>query len=376
MPIQRKQNNITFFSPSMKRTGSEIVLFNLLSKLSPKFHAKLITKYKGELSLMLPVQIKSEYLYKTPSVNLYSRIRNRIYRQLFLQTKLSKHINSVWYINTISLPDIVKYAEHHKIKTILHLHELEQRFSFLNELEIKQLVNYPFLIIANSNTSKKVLDAYGRKKNIEICYPAIDTKSIIKNKQVYYNYRKKLNITSNSFLWVMCGTLDENKNPFLFIEIAAEVCKSQPNTLFMWIGSTPEMAIMESCQKKTNELSLTNKIIWQTNDPDNYYNYFNCADGFVLTSIKESFSLVTIEALILELPIVAQNCGGVKEILGNDIGTIVEEINNPKKMAEEIIKFMSGLHIIDIEKGKQRAYEFDIVKGAKKWNNILINYLQ
>ena len=175
------------------------------------------------------------------------------------------------------------------------------------------------MIIANSKVTAKVLSGYGRKNGVEICYPAIKVRDIIKDKLIYSDFRKKLGIADDMFLWVMSGSMDENKNPHLFIDIAFEVLKSWPNALFMWIGAT-ENELLKNCKKRVIELGLEEKIIWIANIGADYYNYFNCADGFVLTSVKESFSLVTIEALLFKLPIVVQDCGGVREILQDDIG--------------------------------------------------------
>ncbi len=356
----------------MQRTGSEIVLFNLLKNISPRYKISLVTEYKGELSGLLPTSIKKDFLYHKPSVNRLSKIINNIRRKRIL----SKYKNSVWYINTIVLPDIIEYAEKRGIKTILHLHELEHMFIALTKEQLNRTIWYPFLIIANSKASRDCLNSFGRKENIEICYPGIETKKIIKNKQVYLKYRNELKISKSTFLWVMCGTLDRNKNPFLFIEIAFEIIKNNPDTLFMWIGNVPNDSFKYQCLQKARNIGISKKIIWMTCDSENYYNYFQCADGFVLTSEKESFSLVTIEALLLELPVVAQNCLGVNEILENDFGQIIQEKNNAKKMAEKMIGYMDGTYMSNSEKGMQKAFQFDIKIWAEKWNEILKNNIK
>lgn len=362
---------LIFFSPTMERTGSEIVLFNLLQNLPSDFKVRLVTKYPGVLLNLLPSNIEKDVLFKYPR-NLFYKLINRFIRWFILPYKLSKYKKGSWYINTIILPEILQYAQKNNIRTILHTHELEQMFAFLDSKSIERLVEYPQLIIANSETSKKVASSFGRKKKIELCYPAINTAQVVKSRDVYLNYRQKLGISSDSFLWTMCGTLDKNKNPLLFLEVAFEIVKKYPNTRFMWIGNAADRSLKNLCEIKTEDLKLSENIIWMHNSKLDYYNYFNCADGFVLTSIKESFSLVTLEALLLELPIVAQGCEGVKEILRNDIGKIIDEKNNVKKISEEMIKYMEGEYLVDKEKGRERAKEFDISIWSKKWNQILI----
>jgi L-malate glycosyltransferase len=131
---------------------------------------------------------------------------------------------------------------------------------------------------------------------------------------------------------------------------------------------------LEECRSRVIALGLEGKIIWLENKGADYYKYFTCADGFVLTSLKESFSLVTVEALLLGLPVVAQDCGGVREILANDIGQIIEQQNSAPLMAQAMVNYMSGKLTFDADKGKQRAQKFDIQVVAAKWNQILTNY--
>ncbi len=327
---------ITFFTPTMKRTGSEIVLFNLVNNIDNQFSAKLISKYKGELLNKIKPSVKASFLYKKPPLNLFQRILNKLEKEIITPFTLSRCKKSVWYINTIILGEFLEYAKRRHIKTIVHVHELEQIFKDLPARQIERLINYPELVIANSKATEQVLNKYGRTKQIKVCYPAINTHNIASNKEVFFSFRKRLNIPEHSFVWVMCGTLDENKNPFLFIEVAHEIIHTHPDVMFIWIGGANLKSFEISCKQKAASLNLSGKISWITNPGSDYLNYFNCANGFVLTSKKESFSLVTLEALLLGLPVVAQDCGGVKEILQNDIGKIVEEKENPKKMANEM----------------------------------------
>lgn len=380
MQGNNKHKRITFFTPNMNRTGSEMVLFNLLWKLDAQFKAVVISKYKGDLLNLLPPNIQRKILYKAPvKCNLpiksytLTKLSENYYSRFIFYMKTLKYKKSVWYVNTIILPEVIEYAEKHKIKLIAHIHEREDFFERLSPDDLKRLIRYPSLIIANSKITANLLSDYRRKKDVEICYPAVKTQDVVKDKLVYANFRKKLGIAENIFLWVMSGSMDENKNPRLFIDSAFEVLKVWPDALFMWIGAT-ENELLKDCQKRVNELGLDGKIIWMGNLGDDYYNYFNCADGFVLTSQKESFSLVIIEALLLKLPVVTQDCGGVREILEDDIGQIIEEKNSAPLMAQAMINYMSGKVTFNAEKGIQRAQKFDIETIAAKWNQIVTTY--
>lgn len=374
MPQSRASRKITFFTPTMNRTGAEITLFNFINRINEGMEVAVISKYKGELLNLLPSNIARLFLYYSPIKSYYlKKIWKPFHRKILLPLKAAKFKNTVWYVNTITLPEVVEYAEKHKIKLIIHVHEREHFFAKLSPEELKSLIQYPHLIIACSKMAEQVLAEFGRNQGVEICYSPVDTQKIVKDKSVYNDFRKQLGIGKETFLWVMSGTMDANKNPNLFIDIAFEIVKTAPNTLFMWIG-VKENELLQECKERVSQLGLSEKIRWIEHVGSDYFSYFNCADGFVLTSIKESFPLVSLEALCLELPIVSQDCGGIREILKDDLGQIIYKMNAPDLMAEAMIKYMSGELKHDVEKGKQRASEYDINKEAARWNKILIDY--
>ena len=76
------KKNITFFTPSMKRTGSELVLFNLVNTLDKSFSAKLFSKYKGELLSDINPVVKAEYLYTKSPNNFAARIVNKLKKEI------------------------------------------------------------------------------------------------------------------------------------------------------------------------------------------------------------------------------------------------------------------------------------------------------
>ncbi len=371
----KKFKQLTFLTPTMQRTGSEIVLFNLLSRIPDNYFFRLLSVYKGELLSYINKRHSTVFVHQKRPTGIFSKIGFKIKETFFVPWLLKASGKMTWYINTIVLWDYLEYAERHKVKVILHVHELEQIFALLSKEQLHRAVHYPDLIIANSNYTKQLVQQYGRTKPIELCYPAIDTKKIVSDSEIKKTYRHKLNISDDAFVWAMCGTLDENKNPELFIDIAFELLKTKPNAIFLWIGATSDDDFLHICESIAHQKNITDNIIWMDSVGEEYQNYFNCADGFVLTSKKESFSLVTLEALLLGFPVVTHDCGGVKEILREDVGTIVKEKNNVSQFAEAMIQFMDNGNTYDKTKGIIRAQEFDISIWSQKWNAILDNYI-
>ncbi|MBK6835114.1 MAG: hypothetical protein IPG89_12905 [Bacteroidetes bacterium] len=154
--MQALKKHIVFFTPTLNKTGSEIVLFHLLPFALRDFDVTVITKYKGELYNQLPVGVKKQYLYNKQYGGFFSKLMNKLRASFVVPGILKQHHSAIWYINTIMLGDVLKYAESNKIKTIVHLHELQQMYTLLLKEDIKRLATYPEAIIANSNASAKL----------------------------------------------------------------------------------------------------------------------------------------------------------------------------------------------------------------------------
>jgi glycosyltransferase involved in cell wall biosynthesis len=262
------------------------------------------------------------------------------------------------------------------VKVILHVHELEQMFARLKPDEVKRAITYPSLIIANSSTTRNYLIQLGCKVPVEVVYPAFDTTRFRHSQDDYASYREKLGLGFNNFVWVMCGTLDPNKNGILFLDTADLILKSKPETVFIWIGATPDVGYKQTCLEHAERLGISSKVKWLSPSYEEYVKYFNCADGFMLTSRRESFSMVTVEALLLGLPVVAQNCGGVSEILDAETGVMVNELNNPEAMAAPMLEFMNGQRKVDTFKARLKAESFDIAVWAPKWQELVLKSIK
>lgn len=368
---RRNSGSITFFTPTMWPTGSEIVLLNLLQHLPETVNATVISKYKGELADNLPSFIKYRYFYPQPGGNVLIKAL-KLFRKLFyIPLLLRSNRQSLWYVNTIALPEVLRYAEENRIRTVLHVHELEHMFGHLSREEADRVLLYPSLLIANSQLTATYLKNSGASHTPEVIYPAIDTSKLKRDIQEYTALRAKLGIAPESFLWVMSGTIDENKNTLLFIDTAAEVLRSDPSVMFMWLGKVTDPQYHSICMQRMQEAGISKSILWIAPSYQDYRKYFSCADGFMLTSKAESFSIVTLEAMLLGLPVVSQDCGGVREVLGTEVGTILTERNNPVKMAEAMLRYMNHEVFADKDKMLEQAKRFDIAIWSKKWWNIL-----
>ena len=100
-----------------------------------------------------------------------------------------------------------------------------------------------------------------------------------------------------------------------------------------------------------------------TNSIDELARIYSCADAFICLSTAESFGKVAAEALACGTPIVVYDSTGIKEIPGNDCGSIVEK-HNISGVKEKLLEIK--------EKGK-KSYSFACRKRAEKLFNYMVN---
>ena len=385
---------ILFFTPTSAYTGSEIVLYNIINNINDSRIKPLswISKFNGELIDKLHKNIKCitfEKQLKNPCFllnfilslmfNPCAHIKSlNALKAVFFKSFLSYIHGSikadVWYINTILQQDVLEYAYLNQIPCVVHVHELEQMLLGLTDQQVEILIHYPRLIIACSKTCAQMLKILGRTENIEVCYPTINTKKISQFKFSSINMRKKMGISKSTFIWCMSGSADSNKNPVRFVEIAYQLLERNYDCHFLWLGNNLHSGLSVFAKKYAKSLNIDNKITWTGILKDsNYYEHLNLADGFVLTSSRESFSIVSLEALYFKKPIVSFNCGGIREIVNDKLGYVIDSWNI-SDLVEVMIKVMINNSLFDPNLAKVTSEKYAIEIQIDKWEKIMTSY--
>lgn len=137
------------------------------------------------------------------------------------------------------------------------------------------------------------------------------------------------------FTLVAVGRLEEQKDyPTLLTALSFLQKKGISFRLRVVGDGSQRNNLLEMTQK----LCLLDSIEWLGARRD-VSNILNEADCFVLSSEFEGFGLVVAEAMACELPVVATDCGGVKEVLGEQHWLV-----KPKDaygLSEKIVEIMS-----------------------------------
>jgi len=164
----------------------------------------------------------------------------------------------------------------------------------------------------------------------------IDTEIFRPNPEARNRLRESIGLR-NSFVWIAVGRFYPQKDYTNLLQAFAHVVRNQYNAHLLIVGDGPLRPSMEGLAGK---LGIDNRVHFlgicrEVSD------VMNAADAFVLSSRYEGFGLVIAEAMACQLPVVATDSGGPRELLdGGRLGYLVSP-GDPNKLADAMLRMMS-----------------------------------
>jgi glycosyltransferase involved in cell wall biosynthesis len=107
------------------------------------------------------------------------------------------------------------------------------------------------------------------------------------------------------------GRLTGTKNYGLFLRAARRIHERRGDVFFLLVGDGPERASLEAEAKR---LGIAERVVF-TGWQEDTARFMALMDIFVLSSVKEGFGLVILEAMKNEKPVVCTAVGGVPELV-------------------------------------------------------------
>lgn len=329
------KKRILFITQDLARTGSEMVLWYLLINLDKeKYAIAVFCIRRGELYDILPDHIEKSMMYKS-SANWSDRVFRRLLKLLgvhplsYQLNRIQKRFKAdIWYVNTIAVPEVFELAKHKDIKMITHIHEFLYAFSEIKRKTLQRAISYSDVVIGCSDMVCEKIANF-EQVDVELQYSFIDTDTIHTDLLEIAAIKEKLGILPTDKVWVVSGGTKYMKGLDQVLPIL-EHFKNDPVKI-IWLGAKLNNAL-EFYVRTVAEKKYPNKLIFTGALSNDYYNYMSVANGLLLLSREETFSLVMIEAAYLEMPVVAFDIGIAKQFLQMDMGIVVENGNLDKLM--------------------------------------------
>lgn len=295
--------------------GAEKVVTSLADQLTEKGHEVVIAYMTGE-ALVIPKNSDIEL------INLKMNSAKDIHRAYFKLRKIIKNFkpdvvhSHLVHANilcrtlrlTTSIPRLISSA---------HNTNEEGRIRFLAYRLTDKLVDI------STNVSDEAVDAFIEQKAVQpgrmlTLHNGISTTEFVLSKRTRSDIRTELGITEGQQLVLAVGRLNEQKDYPNLLSALSTLSSTHKNIKLAIAGQGP---LLEELEKMVNNLGIEDKVQFLGIRTD-VAQLMSAADAFVLSSAWEGFGLVVAEAMACEQVVVATDCGGVKEVVG-DAGFLV-----------------------------------------------------
>ncbi len=214
----------------------------------------------------------------------------------------------------------------------------------------KKYINDKVYYIAISNGVKEVLIKSGvNPSQITLVHSGIDIQKFdsVRDKVFQDSLRdKKKNrnifpsdwgIRENDIIIGNIASLAEHKGQRYLIEAAEKIVKSRDDIKFIIVGEGEERRNLEIL---IDQYNLKNKF-YLAGFQKNIGDWLSTFDIFVLSSHLEGLCTSILDAMLLEVPVIGTNTGGVPDIIENDKTGLLVPPRDSDSLYKSILKLIS-----------------------------------
>jgi glycosyltransferase involved in cell wall biosynthesis len=363
-----RNKNITFCIPSLNGGGAEKVTMLLANELCAR----------GWIVTFLMSRLEGPFLNRlNKNIRLVPLGNKNISKNVFAIAKYLRNekptifYSSMTYVNVIA--GLATILAKYRGKIIFSEHSNLSTRNKNNPSYLSQIITFLAKIVYK-RADVVVCVSEGVKEDLNKVIPDLKRLKVIYNP--VENFCSKKREVDDKFKIISMGRMDKEKNFSLLIQAFSIVVNKLSG-----LGKNLELCILgegyerENLKSLINKLHLDNKVVLPgfVNNPSEY---LNSSDLFVLSSNREGFGNVIVEALSCGLPIISTDClSGPSEILlEGKLGKLVP-VNDVECMADAIIETISSrIEISTKHERMLRARDFSVEKIVTEYELLFEKY--
>ncbi|MBP9853821.1 MAG: glycosyltransferase [Candidatus Omnitrophica bacterium] len=322
--------SITYIIDNLKMGGAQTQLSRLIKGLAKKdFDINVICL--GDADANLVDQIEKHKITFLPMkcvwtiqfwTNFYSMIKRlQTLKPSIVHTYLNtSNVFGTWAAKKANVPVIVTSRRdmgHFRSKRIAAMEKWSNRFC------------HKVVCVSNAVKEKTLQEEQLPKEKIVVLYGGVDSEQ----------FKRPLGTKNESVLSVgMVATMDRPMKGHMDFLHAAKLIQDHSHPVqIMLVG---EGSLRRELEEFVQSNNMTNMVHFKGQSND-VIQEMNGLDILVLPSHSEGFSNAVLEAMSMEIPVLANAIEGNLEIIDNGINGILIEPRNVQHMANEIIKFIN-----------------------------------
>ena len=190
-------------------------------------------------------------------------------------------------------------------------------------------------------------------ERIETLYNRLDVEAVRAKLLPREEARAKLDLPQDAIIIANVGRLHPDKDQATLIKGFAKALPETPGgTLLAIAGRGP---LESELKALAQQLGISESVRFLGQIPD-ARRYFRAFDLFVLTSDHEPFGMVLLEAMAANVPILATDCGGAPEVVGepDQLFPLQDPEQLARRLAELITQRCAAKRLAISEKGDWR----------------------
>jgi glycosyltransferase involved in cell wall biosynthesis len=212
------------------------------------------------------------------------------------------------------------------------------------------------IVTVSANLRDFIADKIGIRKNgIRVIYNGVDAVRFNeKNESSGTRTAEQMNL-GNPVIGTI-GNLYPVKGHLYLIRAASRIVQEYPGASFLIIGKKTDH--LARLQKEVSDLGLQKNILFLGFRQD-IPQLLQLMDVFVLPSIEETFSIATLEAMALALPVVVTKCGGPQEFVEDGQSGLLVPPKDPTSLAATVLTLLKDKEFSNriSQAGRKRALE-------------------
>lgn len=308
---EKGKYKLLFVLNTCRRCGPTQVIFNIIKKLDFSMFDPIILTIEDEridtnISDIYPY-ISKHYFVKTSKKDILLGKTKKL-------EKVLNEINPDLIHSTGVFSDYV-ISKINKYKQVITMHNYvyDDYITKFGKIRGKLLAKMQLASVDRASKvvtcSKSLTEIYDKCLNLKFDYiqNGIDVNKYKKNNNRNL-LRKKLNINSNSFVFIYTGQFIQRKNVDYILKGFSKVFKNDKSTYMILLGDGPELL------KLKRKYSDYNNILFMGN-VSNVEDYLSCSDVYISASKSEGLPNGVLEAMSCELPVLLSDIPQHLEVL-------------------------------------------------------------
>ncbi|TFH63646.1 glycosyltransferase [Peribacillus frigoritolerans] len=217
----------------------------------------------------------------------------------------------------------------HGYYSLKSMNKFKKKFIRFVEKKINN-VSHNVIHVSNSEENEAIKHQIVSKEKSKVIFNGVEDPDI--------DIKKNL---KDTFKIVNLARVDDQKNPFEFIEIAKQIIDAGVNVEFIWAGNGE---FLEEARKKVKEYNMEKKIRF-IGFSDQKNDLLSQADLYFSTSYYEGLPFSVVEAMSYKIPLILSDIVGHSDLVDQEKNGILFEL----KDRTSVIHFIQSM-ISDREK--------------------------